>query len=70
MALFGAGLGLAAAALIILTMRWLLPGLPMVMDVQTIVLTLLLAAFVGWVAGVRPAGKAASLKPIDALRSE
>ena len=70
LSLVGGSLGLAVVALLVLVASWLLPALPIVMEPVAVVGALLLASAVGLVAGVGPAGQAAGLKPIDALRAE
>ncbi len=70
LSLVGGCLGLGTVALLVLVARWLVPDLPLVMEPVAVFGALLLASAVGLVAGVGPAGQAARLKPIDALRAE
>jgi putative ABC transport system permease protein len=49
---------------------FLVPALPTHTSLTYIIAAELLAAVIGLLAGVLPARRAASLKPVDALRSE
>ncbi|HMB72834.1 MAG TPA: FtsX-like permease family protein, partial [Gammaproteobacteria bacterium] len=65
----GAG-GLLAALLIIALVQLLAPGLPVDLSLLYVALAVIIAVVTGLVAGVLPAHRAASLAPLDALRSE
>jgi putative ABC transport system permease protein len=49
---------------------WVIPGLPVRISPEYILLAELLALSVGLVAGVTPARNAAALDPVEALRAE
>lgn len=51
-------------------LRWLVPGLPLVLPMWAMPAALLVSVAVGLAAGVLPAQRAAALDPVDALRSE
>lgn len=70
LSLVGAGLGLGFVITLIVLAQLFAPGIPLSLDWFTIFIALLIAAIIGWLAGVQPASSAAKLKPIDALRSE
>lgn len=70
LACLGGLAGLLALALLIGLLRLLMPGLPLQLHPEFLLLGLLLSALIGVVAGVHPALRAAALSPVDALRSE
>lgn len=70
LACLGGLAGLLALALLIGLLRLLMPGLPLQLHPEFLLLGLLLSALIGVMAGVRPALRAAALSPVDALRSE
>ncbi len=64
--LLGLGLGIGLAQLI----HFALPALPVHTPLSFVLLAEALALFIGLAAGVLPARRAATLNPVDALRSE
>lgn len=65
----GAG-GLFLTLALSTVLRWLVPGLPLVLPMWAMPAALLVSVAVGLAAGVLPAQRAAALDPVDALRSE
>lgn len=63
--ILGIGLGMAGAYLVESAM-----GLPQVFPMDMILIGMLVSLFVGLLAGVYPANKAAKMNPVDALRHE
>ncbi|MEH6470116.1 MAG: ABC transporter permease [Halopseudomonas sp.] len=68
LALAGCALGLAITASLLLLSRWALPGLPLTLPPQMVLLALAVSALIGVIAGVKPASDAAAMNPIEALR--
>ncbi len=68
MALAGCLLGLTITAGLLLFSRWLLPGLPLSLAPQMVLLALGVSVLIGLLAGVKPATRAAAMNPIEALR--
>lgn len=66
----GAVAGLAAAAALEATARWLVPGLPLATPPEAVLAAVGMSLLVGAAAGVLPARRAARLDPVDALRAE
>jgi putative ABC transport system permease protein len=66
----GGLLGISIVAVLIITLNTFVPGLPISLQPMYLVASLALSCGVGLVAGISPAMNAASLDPIDALRSE
>ena len=66
----GGTLGLSAVAILVITLNTLAPGLPITLQPFYMLISLALSCGVGLAAGISPALHAASLNPIDALRSE
>jgi len=70
LALLGGAGGLAFAAALISTVNWLAPALPLKISLYYSILSLLVCALIGLLAGVAPARYAAKLNPVQALRDE
>lgn len=70
LSLAGGLLGLLLMALLLVTIHFGVPGLPLSLAPGFLLLALLLAALIGLLAGIAPARRAAQLHPVDALRSE
>jgi putative ABC transport system permease protein len=62
--------GLLFGLLVTMALRFLLPGFPAGAPFEYVVAALVVSALAGVLSGVGPARRAASLKPVDALRSE
>lgn len=70
LATFGGGLGVSLVAGFIVICNWLLPNLPLVLNLFYVALALLLSMLIGLGAGIGPAINASRLDPINALHSE
>lgn len=70
LSLAGGLLGLLLLGGLLAALHLLVPGLPLRPQPLFLLLALLLSALVGMLAGIVPAGRAARLHPVDALRSE
>lgn len=70
LSLAGGVLGLLLMALLLVTIHFGVPGLPLSLAPGFLLLALLLSALIGLLAGIAPARRAAQLHPVDALRSE
>ncbi|MEH6823320.1 MAG: ABC transporter permease [Motiliproteus sp.] len=68
LALAGCLLGLCITAILLLLSSWLLPGLPLLLPAQMVLLALGVSTLIGLLAGVKPASDAAAMNPIEALR--
>lgn len=68
--LLGGLIGLGLGALIILLGRLLLPGLPVRLSFDIVLIAVGFSGLVGILSGVVPAQRAASLDPVEALRYE
>jgi putative ABC transport system permease protein len=66
----GGTAGLAFGLSMLLVIRLLVPGLPIGVPIQYVVAALGMSTAAGLASGVSPARRAASLKPVDALRAE
>ncbi len=68
--LVGGLAGVAAVLLVVGLVRLLVPGLPLSVEVEMILIALGLSMVIGLAAGLHPAMNATRLNPIDALRAE
>jgi putative ABC transport system permease protein len=66
----GGALGIVIGLSITLTVRLLVPGLPLYTPIEYIGVALAVSALTGILAGVIPARRAAQLQPVEALRAE
>ena len=66
----GGALGIVIGLSITLTVRLLVPGLPLYTPIEYIGAALAVSALTGILAGVIPARRAAQLQPVEALRAE
>ena len=66
----GGSLGLAIVALLVITLNTFVPALPVSLQPFYMLMSLALSCGVGLAAGISPALRAASVDPIEALRSE
>ena len=66
----GGALGIVIGLSITLTVRLLVPGLPLYTPIEFIGVALAVSALTGILAGVIPARRAAQLQPVEALRAE
>ena len=66
----GGALGLTIVALLVIVLNIFVPGLPVTLQPFYMLMSLALSCGVGLAAGISPALRAASVDPIEALRSE
>lgn len=62
--------GVLVIALLVVAVRLFVPGLPVALKGEIVLVALLVSMLIGLMAGVRPALNATRLSPIDALRAE
>jgi len=70
LSLLGGLAGIGLLVILRLIFWWMLPGLPLSLDPFYLLLSLLLAAAVGTLAGTLPAWRASRLDPVTALHAE
>ena len=70
LAALGGMLGLLIVAVLVITLNTFVPGLPISLQPFYMVMSLALSCGIGLAAGISPAMRAASMDPIEALRSE
>jgi putative ABC transport system permease protein len=70
LSLAGGMLGLLLMALLLVTIHFSLPDLPLSLAPVFVLMALALSVAIGLLAGIAPARQAARLHPVDALRSE
>lgn len=70
LAALGGLLGLFIVAVLVITLNTFAPGLPIALQPFYMVMSLALSCGIGLAAGISPAMRAASMDPIEALRSE
>ena len=68
--LVGGLAGVLVIALLVVAVRLFVPGLPVALKGEIVLVALLVSMLIGLMAGVRPALNATRLSPIDALRAE
>ena len=68
--LVGGLAGVLVIALLVVGVRLFVPGLPVALKGEIVLVALLMSMLIGLMAGVRPALNAPRLSPIDALRAE
>ncbi|MEP3857168.1 MAG: ABC transporter permease [Porticoccus sp.] len=68
--LVGGLAGVLVIALLVVAVRLFVPGLPVALKGDIVLVALLVSMLIGLMAGVRPALNATRLSPIDALRAE
>tara|TARA_R110000787_G_scaffold44020_5_gene107809 strand:+ start:3059 stop:4255 length:1197 start_codon:yes stop_codon:yes gene_type:complete len=68
--LVGGLAGVLVIALLVVGVRLFVPGLPVALKGEIVLVALLMSMLIGLMAGVRPALNATRLSPIDALRAE
>ncbi|MBG58188.1 MAG: peptide ABC transporter permease [Porticoccus sp.] len=68
--LVGGLAGVLVIALLVVGVRLFVPGLPVALKGEIVLVALLVSMLIGLMAGVRPALNATRLSPIDALRAE
>ena len=66
----GGALGLTIVAILVIVLNTFVPGLPVTLQPFYMLMSLALSCGVGLAAGISPALRAASVDPIEALRSE
>ncbi len=66
----GGALGLTIVGILVITLNIFVPGLPVALQPFYMLMSLALSCGVGLAAGISPALRAASVDPIEALRSE
>lgn len=68
--LVGGLAGVLVIALLVVAVRLFVPGLPVALKGEIVLVALIVSMLIGLMAGVRPALNATRLSPIDALRAE
>jgi len=62
--------GLSLVVLLVVSLQWLIPGLPLALNAGYLIAALALSSVIGLVAGIAPALSASRRNPIEALREE
>ncbi|MEZ5508648.1 MAG: ABC transporter permease [Gammaproteobacteria bacterium] len=70
LALAGGCAGILTVVIVVLSVQWVMPDLPVQLSPFYLGISLLLSLLIGLLAGIAPARTAARMNPIDALRAE
>jgi len=70
LATIGGLAGLSLVVVLVITLQWLVPDLPLALNVGYLLVALALSSVIGLLAGIAPALNASRRDPIEALRDE
>jgi len=70
LATIGGLAGLSLVVVLVVGLQWLVPGLPLALNVGYLLVALALSSVIGLLAGITPALSASRRNPIEALREE
>jgi putative ABC transport system permease protein len=70
LATIGGLAGLSLVVVLVISLQWFIPGLPLALNVGYLMIALALSSVIGLLAGIAPAFNASRRDPIEALRDE